>query len=358
MKKTLLSIAFAAFALCGFAQTTTTYTDDLVISINGAASAPQETEIYVTEDLDGTYTLSLNNFKLITVDDVLYVGNIKLSGIETTEENGIKTFSVNQVINITEGDAEGVETWLGPMLGDVPIVLSAKMTTEKLYCTIDIDMMSSLGQIIEVVFGTDEFNTTPELGATTTYTDDLVISINGAASAPQETEIYVTEDLDGTYTLSLNNFKLITVDDVLYVGNIKLSGIETTEENGIKTFSVNQVINITEGDAEGVETWLGPMLGDVPIVLSAKMTTEKLYCTIDIDMMSSLGQIIEVVFGTDEFNTIPEGGDGIENVTAADAKVNVYNLQGVVVKTNVNIANALDGLKQGIYIVNGKKVVK
>ena len=193
---------------------------------------------------------------------------------------------------------------------------------------------------------------------TTTYTDDLVISINGAASAPQETEIYVTEDLDGTYTLSLNNFKLITVDDVLYVGNIKLSGIETTEENGIKTFSVNQVINITEGDAEGVETWLGPMLGDVPIVLSAKMTTEKLYCTIDIDMMSTLEQIIYVVFGTDEFNTTPEGGDGIENVTAANAKVNVYNLQGVVVKTNVNIANALDGLKQGIYIVNGKKVVK
>ena len=56
--------------------------------------------------------------------------------------------------------------------------------------------------------------------------------------------------------------------------------------------------------------------------------------------------------------TIPEGGDGIETVTVADAKVNVYNLQGVVVKTNVNTANALDGLKQGIYIVNGKKVVK
>ena len=193
---------------------------------------------------------------------------------------------------------------------------------------------------------------------TTTYTDDLTVTVNDLSTPAQETKIFVTEENDGTYTLTLNNFILKDEESEVGVGNIEVSGIVTTEENGIKTFSVNQFINISEGDAEGVETWLGPMLGDVPIVLNAKMTTEKLYCTIDIDMMEGLGQIIEVVFGTDEFNTIPEGGDGIETVTVADAKVNVYNLQGVVVKTNVNTANALDGLKQGIYIVNGKKVVK
>ena len=358
MKKTLLSIAFAAFALCGFAQTTTTYTDDLTVTINDESTEPQQTNILVTENADGTYTLSLKNFMLGVGADALGVGNIELSGIVATEENGIKTFSVNQIINIAEGDAEGVETWLGPILGDVPIVLSAKMTTEKLYCTIDIDMMSTLEQIIYVVFGTDEFNTTPESSTTTTYTDDLTVTINDESTEPQQTNILVTENADGTYTLSLKNFMLGVGADALGVGNIELSGIVATEENGIKTFSVNQIINIAEGDAEGVETWLGPILGDVPIVLSAKMTTEKLYCTIDIDMMSTLEQIIYVVFGTDEFNTIPEGGDGIENVTVADAKVNVYNLQGVVVKTNVKTANALDGLKQGIYIVNGKKVVK
>ena len=358
MKKTLLSIAFAAFALCGFAQTTTTYTDDLTVTVNDLSTPAQETKIFVTEENDGTYTLTLNNFILKDEESEVGVGNIEVSGIVTTEENGIKTFSVNQFINISEGDAEGVETWLGPMLGDVPIVLNAKMTNEKLYCTIDIDMMEGLGQIIEVVFGTDEFNITPEEGKIKTYTDYLVVTVNDLSTPAQETKIFVTEENDGTYTLTLNNFILKDEESEVGVGNIEVSGIVTTEENGIKTFSVNQFINISEGDAEGVETWLGPMLGDVPIVLNAKMTNEKLYCTIDIDMMEGLGQIIEVVFGTDEFNTIPEGGNGIENVTAADAKVNVYNLQGVVVKTNVNIANALDGLKQGIYIVNGKKVVK
>jgi hypothetical protein len=189
--------------------------------------------------------------------------------------------------------------------------------------------------------------------STTTYTDDLTVTINDESTEPQETNILVTENADGTYTLSLKNFMLGAGEDALGVGNIELSGITATEENGIKTFHVNQTINIAEGDAEGVETWLGPMLGDVPIVLSAKMTEEKLYCTIDIDMMSLLEQIINVVFGTDEFE-----GSNIANIEISDALVNVYNLQGVAVKTNVKAANALDGLNRGIYIINGKKVAK
>lgn len=189
--------------------------------------------------------------------------------------------------------------------------------------------------------------------STTTYTDDLTVTINDESTEPQETNILVTENADGTYTLSLKNFMLGAGEDALGVGNIELSGITATEENGIKTFHVNQTINIAEGDAEGVETWLGPMLGDVPIVLNAKMTEEKLYCTIDIDMMSLLEQIINVVFGTDDF----EGSD-IANIKNSDALVNVYNLQGLAVKTNVKAANALDGLNRGIYIINGKKVAK
>lgn len=44
-----------------------------------------------------------------------------------------------------------------------------------------------------------------------------------------------------------------------------------------------------------------------------------------------------------------------ENV---DATVNVYTIDGVCVKSGVKSSEALDGLRKGIYIVNGKKVVK
>ena len=41
-----------------------------------------------------------------------------------------------------------------------------------------------------------------------------------------------------------------------------------------------------------------------------------------------------------------------------DATVNVYTIDGVCVKSGVKSSEALDGLRKGIYIVNGKKVVK
>ena len=51
---------------------------------------------------------------------------------------------------------------------------------------------------------------------------------------------------------------------------------------------------------------------------------------------------------------------GIDSTVAeADATVNVYNLNGILVRQDVKMSEALDGLQKGIYIVNGtKKAVK
>lgn len=47
---------------------------------------------------------------------------------------------------------------------------------------------------------------------------------------------------------------------------------------------------------------------------------------------------------------------GVEGVTtAADAQVNVYTLNGVLVRQNVKMSEALKGLNKGVYIVNGVK---
>ncbi|MDE7142641.1 MAG: hypothetical protein K2O33_07105 [Muribaculaceae bacterium] len=56
----------------------------------------------------------------------------------------------------------------------------------------------------------------------------------------------------------------------------------------------------------------------------------------------------------DELVTLIE----VAEASAAPAIVNVYNLQGMAVKTGVSEADALEGLPCGIYIVNGKKIVK
>ena len=293
MKKFLLTMAVALTALFATAQTKT-YTDNLVVTIDGESTEPQETTISVAENADGTYCLSLNNFVL---GGEIKVGNIVVDNIQATDKHGIKEFATLQNINITAGEGNADE-WLGPLLGEVPVDIKGKMTDEKLYCTIDIDMSATLEQVIYVTFGSDM----SAVVNTKEYTDNLVVAIDGESTEPQETTIYVTEYNDGTYSLSLNNFVL---GDMIKVGNIVVDNIQATDKHGIKEFATLQNINITAGEGNA-DDWLGPMLGEVPVDIKGKMTDEKLYCTIDIDMSATLEQVIYVTFGTEFEEKKPE----------------------------------------------------
>ncbi len=330
MKKILLTMFMAITTVVAMAQTTN-YTDNLVVTIDGESTEPQETTITVEQNTDGTYKLALNNF---TLGGMIQVGNIVLDGITVTENNGIKSFQTNQEIFITAGEGNE-EDWIGPMLGAIPVSITGKMSAEKLYCTIDIDMSEMLGQMINVVFGSDfaAGNT-----SAINYTDNLIVTIDGESTEPQETTIIVEQNADGTYKLALNNF---TLGGEVMVGNIVLDNIVATEENGIKNFQVNQEIFITAGD-DSNEFWMGPMLGAIPVSITGKMDAEKLYCTIDIDMSEMLGQMINVVFGEEDKVT------SIENIAVENGSDVIYDLTGRKVDAITTT---------GIYIVNGKKVV-
>lgn len=171
---------------------------------------------------------------------------------------------------------------------------------------------------------------------TKAYTDNLVVEINGEDSDPQETTINVAKNDDGTYRLSLNNFIL---GGMIKVGNIVVDNIQVSEENGIRNFATVQNINITAGEGNADE-WFGPLLGEVPVDLKGKMTDDRLYCTIDIDFTSTLGQKIHVTFGTDDITT------GIEETVGTDSAKVIYDLTGRCVDTVTS---------SGIYIINGKK---
>ncbi len=330
MKKFLLTMAVAMTTLFATAQTKT-YTDNLTVSVNGETSAPQQTTINVEKSSDG-YTLSLNNFMLVDTESTIPVGNIVIHNIAAEEADGVKNFAVKQNINIVEGDVEE-DYWMGPMIGEVPVDMTGKMTDGSLYCTISIDLTETMGQVIDVVFGKD-------IKAARSYTDELVVTINGNSSAPQQTTINVDEKTDGTYTLSLNNFMLASGDGVIPVGNIVLHNIAAEEADGIRNFAVKQNINIVEGDVEA-DYWMGPTLGEVQVDLTGKMTDYKLYCNIDIDMTSTLGQVINVKFGN-------EGLAGIGDIAGEQGVKVIFDITGRRIDTVT---------APGIYIVNGKKVL-
>ena len=348
MRKNLLLFFFSVMACVAGAQTTRTYTDKLVVTIDGVSSEPMDATI-VLEDLgDGTCNVSLQNFALVSGEDAIPVGNINVKGMALTDAGAYKAIAADQVIQITPGEPADAG-WIGPMLGDVPIKLTGKLTDEKLYCTIDIDMSETLGQVIAVVFGSDlEGGDTPVSGKV--YTDKLVVTIDGVSSEPMDATI-VLEDLgDGTCNVSLQNFALVSGEDAIPVGNINVKGMALTDAGAYKAIAADQVIQITPGEPADAG-WIGPMLGDVPIKLTGKLTDEKLYCTIDIDMSETLGQVIAVVFGSDMTT-------GIRPVAQTAGRVDVYTLNGVCVRRGVAEASALNGLQRGVYVVNGKKIIK
>ncbi|MBO4803409.1 MAG: calycin-like domain-containing protein [Muribaculaceae bacterium] len=168
MKK--LFVIFAA-ACCAMAINATNYTCHIKVTINGESTEQEEVPVVVTQN-NGVYNLSLNNFVLWVGDFPMPVGNIAVSDVEGVDEYGYTTIKFNDNINITEGDDPQYDTWAGPLLGDVPIDLTARFIDTALSAHIDIDMMSMIGQVI----GVELFGVAPALEGDVNHDGEVNVS--------------------------------------------------------------------------------------------------------------------------------------------------------------------------------------
>lgn len=289
-----------------------TYTDQIQISINEASSELQNATIAMQEWNTGETKLVLKNFKMGSSDSPMYVGTIVVGNITLASDG---TFNKECTTTIEAGDTPENVQWLGPVLGEVPLQiegqeLRGRDVPDSLHVHIVIDLVSRMGQSIDVLFGKsliDAQNDDPQQGPSVItlpdrqdYEDDLVVTLNGNATAPQRTVISVVfHKNNNTLDLILKNFGLKDGETDMPVGTINVQGVPYTLKNGVPyaTFRKDVVVSIEEGDDPGVSMWMGPMLGDIPISLAGKAGTEKLYCTIDINMVG-VG-VIHVDFGTD-----------------------------------------------------------
>lgn len=164
MKKILLSLICTIVAALG--ATAQTFTDNLLITVDGETSDPQEATVLFTENGDGTCNFTLLNFCLGSGEEAAPVGNIELKNLPlSAAEGGLRTFTYNDNLLITAGTLPGVpeEEWLGPYLGEIPLQLSGKVSDSKIYVLIDINL-ELLGQIVRVTFGDDNFPAGPAAG--------------------------------------------------------------------------------------------------------------------------------------------------------------------------------------------------
>lgn len=323
---------------------TKTYTDDLVVTINGMSTPAQQSDIKVVMAEDGTsMDLSLNNFSLSLEGNVMAVGNILLEDVQFIESDNYKVFRTTQTINITAGD-DPDQTWLGPMLGDVPIVMVGKINDGKLFCTINIDMMESLQQIIHVSFGSD-------LIGGNEYSDNMSVSVEGEEIGTFPGVAYAEMFNDGTMFLTLKDLLFDAGDgDVLPFGNVMLTNVKYETAGSITNFSSEETIMIVNG-TDTTQEWLSTQLGFVPVKVSGKLDNGNLYCTFEFDMTSTpLGVNMIVVFGDNDKVT------SISSLPVISSEVDIYRLDGTLVGKVAN--GSFGNLPKGVYIVNGKKIIK
>ena len=131
MKKLFTLLVSAMVATASFA---TDYTDNLTVTVDGKAMPTIQSTISVTENTDGSYKFSLNNFKFMTFS----LGDIVVDNIAGTTNNGVTSLKAAQDVTLS--------------LGTMPLSLMAEKTDGKLYALIDI-YYPLLNQTIHVVFG-------------------------------------------------------------------------------------------------------------------------------------------------------------------------------------------------------------
>lgn len=346
MKKLLLSALCALVAFTANSQSLV-FNGNLEVTVDGkGGSMPAEVSLTPGRD-DNHMNLSLNNFRLSDGENDMYIGNILIEDVnyeEDTEdpEGSSMILKCSRNITIQPGTAPKDAEWLGPMLGEIPVVLEGKFDTENMQLNVNIDIdFKTLGQIIKVKFNSEYCKIM--------LTDDLKVTVNGQ-SATQPISVFLgiagydEESYAPIINFSLPNLKLQQGDDAMYVGTIHVNDIKLypiSEESDIFTFSYKGDLLIEEGDLEGVETWMGPLLGPVPLDLKGEfdLGKGKLHFVIDIDMQESIGQIINVEFG----KTFTEG------------------IQQAIQKAlSGSLCFGIDGkvAQKGILIQNGKKIIK
>lgn len=183
------------------------------------------------------------------------------------------------------------------------------------------------------------------------YQGDLVVTVDDYTTPSMPTTVSAEFLEELLVNVELKNFTLQQGEDVIPVGNIQIDSIPLTPQDGYYSFDLKNKITIVTAGDPGTD-WMGPTLfpDGLPIDISGKISETKLYCTLDIVFGP---QHIHVTFGTDFTSSVRPSVVGEQTQI-----LNVYDLQGTLVKSNAAKADALNGLRRGVYIVDGRKVVK
>ena len=355
-------------------ESVVTYNETLTVNVYGM-NMTSESPIKIAEMSDGTYMLGLSDF--ILTDLGLPVGDIVVDGLAIVVENGINVFKYNDNVEITKtiqlapGSSMPYNSYAGPMLGDVPLTMSAESYDECFHTGINIVMASMGDLVINVTAGTDIVAQTQSAALTETGEAHVVLNrqfLKGwnticlpFATTPEavagtgaKAQAFAGAGADGldfvvAETMTANTPYLIYVpantEAQTFIANVTLEeATPASVTHGDFTFKGNYVANMPMADLYGVADKDGVqkiMKGSA----TAKLQGTRAY--FDYSGTSSVSGMRIHLEGQGDVTSI----DGVQVLSGS---FDIYNLQGIRVRT---AATSLEGLTPGVYVVNGKKVM-
>ena len=307
------------------------YNKYIVVSVSGNKLDPESAPIEVVYNDDNTIDFSLNNFCLLGGG----VGNINLPSL-AMDENG--NFSFDGTIQITEGDKEGVDSWIGPDLGDIPVVLAGTIKDDYFYVHIDINV----GYPVEVEVG--------DLANATVSVSDALISTFCApftVAIPADYQSVVTAS---TVTgVEGNVLKLEPVADYVIPANtpviVEIPMAYTLPVSGIYvkgTPAAGLMTGVYENTLAPVGSYvlqnLNDKVGFYQVTAGNQPTVGANRCYLTVD-----SGIKAFFFEEDDATAIQAIDNGQQTAEGA-----IYNVAG----------QRLNKMQRGINIINGKKILK
>ncbi len=173
----------------------------------------------------------------------------------------------------------------------------------------------------------------------TDYVVPVTVVVNGVTSE-QLGEFSIVEN-DGLYDVNLKNFMLDSENGPMGVGNVELKSIQPYQDGKATLFLSMETVTITDGDDPNIDIWMAGMLPPVNVLLRGKIEDEHLYMNLDIDLMETMGQVIQVTVGegyqmpnpsfelwhpSDETHVEPDGWHSFETATGALAAFGGHHL--------------------------------
>ena len=126
----------AAFALSSLSMMAEDYSCPLLVVVEGGSQPKATQTVSVTQQKDGKYSLSLKNFKMGSIP----VGNIEVNDVDAMTCGTTICLSTQKTIQITAGDDASVQ-WMGPGLGNVPILLKGELNGSTFNAILSISMV-------------------------------------------------------------------------------------------------------------------------------------------------------------------------------------------------------------------------